>query len=269
MIILDNIQSNIKRYNEDMIYREWIDLRSKHATIQRNSELNIEINNLKLTIPDFQSFIWQYRDIYLDEAFFFTSKNKKPIIIDIGANIGLVSISLAKMYPEAEIISIEADPKIYKYLSTNLKKNNIKNVNAINAAAWIKEAHLNFQSSGADAGHVIDNKNNLSIEIKSIDTLKYLNPYECIDLLKIDIEGAEFKVFPHIKKILYKVQNIILEVHTEKNKKQNISAILRILEENNFQYTIQSIYNQNSPLIMESKSNIFDCQINIFALKKG
>ena len=45
---------------------------------------------------------------------------KKPTILDVGANVGLFSLSYATMFEEAEIYSFEPVPFIFNYLNQNL-----------------------------------------------------------------------------------------------------------------------------------------------------
>ena len=47
----------------------------------------------------------------------------KPVILDIGANIGMFSLSYASIFKDAEIHCFEPVPFIYKYLKQNLKIN--------------------------------------------------------------------------------------------------------------------------------------------------
>ena len=48
-----------------------------------------------------------------------------PIFIDVGANLGLVSISLAKQWPFARILALEPAPATFRYLLWNLKENQV------------------------------------------------------------------------------------------------------------------------------------------------
>lgn len=269
MIILNNFKNQIDKYQNNIIFKEWIDLRSKYENLSRYSEmLGLKINNLLIDMPDFKSFIWQYRDVFINESFSFKNKNDTPVIIDVGANIGLVSLYFAKKLPNAKIVSIEADPNVFSYLKKNIKQNNITNVECINAAAWSSAGVVYFESNSADAGHVVtEKKSNKTTEISSIDIAKVLESYDTVNLFKMDIEGGEFEVFPHIYKYLNKIENIILEVHLDFGNKDSLSSILQILEQNSFSYQIHPIYTTNTPLIDHEKQGAFDAQLNIYAYK--
>jgi FkbM family methyltransferase len=51
--------------------------------------------------------------------------NNNAIIIDMGANIGIYTILLSHIYPNAKIIAIEASPTTFEMLKSNCKLNNL------------------------------------------------------------------------------------------------------------------------------------------------
>ncbi len=69
------------------------------------------------------------------------------------------------------------------------------------------------------------------IEVKAISLREALRQFSEIDLLKVDIEGAEYDVFAHATpEILTKVKNILMEVH-DPNK---IDWFEKVLKQNAF-----------------------------------
>ncbi len=92
---------------------------------------------------------------------------------------------------------------------------------------------------------------------------------EKINMLKIDIEGAEIDVIKDCKESLDKVENIFIEFHSFINKPQELDVILKILSENNFRYFIKQPVDRNIPFIIKTNKNYpeMDLQLNIFAYK--
>ena len=132
-------------------YRTFYLLLIKLGSKQRYSLSHQRVNNLKLLVPDALSFIWQYKEIFVDESYKFESKSEKAVIIDCGANIGLSGLYFYQQYKNAEIHCIEADPEIAKILQSNLNSNGAK-LNVIAKAAWIDDKGVVFDSEGSDSG---------------------------------------------------------------------------------------------------------------------
>jgi len=90
-----------------------------------------------------------------------------------------------------------------------------------------------------------------------------------IDMLKMDIEGAENDVILDCGNSLKIVSNIFIEYHSYTNSQQKLSKLLTVLEQNNFRYFIRNDSSRNMPLINKTnKSNpAMDLQLNIFGYK--
>lgn len=70
----------------------------------------------------------------------FIQLRKGDVFIDVGAHIGKYTILVAKIVgKEGLVIAIEPNPENYETLLENIKLNNLKNVIAVNIAAWNKK----------------------------------------------------------------------------------------------------------------------------------
>lgn len=145
--------------------------------------------------------------------------NFNPInIIDCGANVGYSSLYFANHFPNAKIIAIEPQKNNYKQLQINLR--NYPNVNTINAAIWDKKISLIIKDEDEwSASFEVTEQNtnqqeNLNLEGITIQELMEKNNMPTIDILKIDIEGAEYNLFsnnPHSWLSITKC--LIIELH--------------------------------------------------------
>ena len=226
---------------------------------------NVKFDDLVFDYPDSLSFIWQYKDIMVDKVYKFKSTTDKPVIIDCGANIGMSVIWLKKTYPTANILAFEADNKIFQFLNKNIERNiGFLNVSIFNKAVWINSEGVSFFSEGADAGHIDDSANN---NIPSIRLKDVLSKFEYIDLLKIDIEGAETEVLVDLDDELKKVKNIFVEYHSISNKTQDLSKILSLFEFYGFKYFIKSLSKRNQPFYNKEIKTDKDMQLNIWGYR--
>jgi FkbM family methyltransferase len=229
---------------------------------------DVNVLDYKIDVPDMASFLGQFRELFTDDNYKFTAQSNEPVIYDCGANIGLSCLYFKSLYPKAKIIAFEADKNIADILSMNLKNNNIEDVVVVDSAVWIHDSGIEFSIEGSDSGSIqgLGNKIKIpSVRLKSI--LEKSNSE--IDLLKIDIEGAEYEVIKDCKQSLNNVKNIFIEYHSWNSSPQKLSEILAVLEENNFRYFINTVCGRSQPFINKGEDQNMDLQLNIFGVKRN
>src|SRR5205085_2620863 len=135
----------------------------------------------------------QWDDLFVKQALRFEFSGSVPRIIDCGANIGLSSLYFKRLYPAARITAYEADPEIHGILSENLRRNGAADVESVNAAVWTQNGMINFLCEGADSGTLSELAGALNGTDRSVPSIRLRDVLagETVDLLKIDIEGAE------------------------------------------------------------------------------
>lgn len=135
------------------------------------------------------------------------------VIIDAGAYIGDTSAYFLSRFPEAHVIALEPNPESYDLAIRNLAPYG-ERVKLIQAALWNEVSDLKI--SGEQMGAALANE---GIEIKSVTIPSLMGKFglEFIDVLKLDIEGAEIDVLLNAKQDwLDKVGLIMLETHGKK-----------------------------------------------------
>jgi FkbM family methyltransferase len=125
-------------------------------------------------------------------------------IVDAGAHIGMASILFARKYPEAKIIAIEPEPSNFALLVKNVSP--YRTITPIQAALWREDGEITLGESDAHPKGafqvVVGGKER--VRAITMDTLMHETGIRSIDLLKVDIEGAEKEVFescPWIKNV--------------------------------------------------------------------
>lgn len=230
---------------------------------------NIELFGASFEILDGPSFSFLYQEIFVREIYKFKSNTTTPVIIDLGANIGVSILYFKKAFPNARIIAFEADPTVFEVLKINLRKQGLHDVELVNKAIWKEKTTLNFQPEGADAGRISSGKTGSTFEVETEDINELMGQYETVDFLKIDIEGAEVEVLQRMSDELSKVKRIFIEYHSFGDI-GGLNQILNLLKTHHFRVYIDSPgFMNNSPLFEMKPQNGMDFQLNVFAVNVG
>lgn len=162
--------------------------------------------------------------------------SSKPIIIDIGANIGQFLFATKSFFPNALVYSVEPDPEIFKILKKNSKS--LNNVKLFNFAISDTEGPADFYVSSEFSEWSSLKKSSSSSKKVKVETIlgdKIFSHIKNIDLLKVDVEGTEFKVIKGMKKTLQKSRYLIIEVSLLRNKEDpGSSKLIKFLLDNKF-----------------------------------
>lgn len=272
--LLKNSARPLYKYLTNREERTFNHLYDKYAATPRYKLYkDVSFLNYKCDIPDLLSFIWQFKEIFVDEIYYFeTIDNPTPVIFDCGANIGIGCLYFKKIYPKSKVIAFEADLNIATHLRNNMQKNKIEDVTIVAKAVWTDYKGINFMSDGADGGSILVENQNTSSSSEFIDSIRlkdWLDKEHKIDLLKIDIEGAELQVIEDCRHSLSHINHIFLEFHALSEDVQSLSKILNILEKNNFRYYIENIAKRSKPFVNQGRKQKMDLQLNIFAINRS
>ncbi len=152
------------------------------------------------------------------------------VIIDIGGNIGVVSIYLAKKYPFLKIYAYEPVLENYKNFKKNLKLNNIsENVvklehMAVTCDGRTVSMNINpINSGGGSLSEIIGvgsikQRENTNVSSTTIENIKKQNNIDKIKLLKIDCEGSEYEILENLSSdVLKKIELIRGEFHENRS----------------------------------------------------
>lgn len=249
--------------------REFLRLAFLHGDAPRYKLRNVRFLGYRFQVPDGLSFLWQFKEIFTDEAYKFTTSRAVPVIFDCGANVGTSCLYFKRLYPLSRIRAFEVDPQIAVLLHKNLEENKLTGVTIINKAVWIHEQGIEIGLEGADGASVFSQER--KVRVPSIPLSRELQAEPYIDMLKIDIEGAETAVLEDCKDHLQHIGHIFIEYHAYHNQPQDLDRILHILTQNNFRYFIRDAQDRRSPFVIHQyrNNNGMDLQLNIFAYRNN
>jgi len=218
-----------------------------------------QIGKFRVVYPSERAFYFEYRDIFEKEIYKFKALHEKPRIIDAGGYIGMATLYFKKLYPGTIIKVFEQDPFALSFLKRNIKNNNIKNVSIYNIGLGKnKERASLYLDDGDGASAKIKNeKEQVGIKIEKLSDYISSAP---IDLLKMNIEGAEYEVLQDIESKLGSIDQIIMEYHCFYELPQTLGKILEILNRNSFRYAVSSSVGHlpGNPFVREVKPKLFN-----------
>lgn len=145
---------------------------------------------------------------YWEMNFLLDNLNELSTFIDVGANIGVYTLLAASKIKKGKIFSFEIDPRALKNLYENIRLNDLGNrVEVIEKVVSDKNGYESFVfSKESEVSHILtdekENKNISKIASIKLDDFIDSRKIRFVDFLKIDVEGAEYKVLKGLSKTL-------------------------------------------------------------------
>lgn len=215
---------------------------------------------------DALSFSVSYQEIFLNRAYHFLSDHPAPRILDCGANIGLAGCYWKRVYPGARITAFEPDPLIAAVLRRNLAAWGGADVEVVEAAVSDRAGAAHFVSDHADGGRLAEeDSGDGGLRVSTVDLRSWLD--EPVDMLKMDIEGAETDLLNTCRDRLGSVANLIVEYHDPAHGPQRLDEVLAVLRHAGFRYHTFSKAHPVKPLATPYGPSGTPQYIDIFATR--
>lgn len=147
----------------------------------------------------------------------------RDVIVDAGANEGMFSIMMAKLFPGSKVIAIEPVPNTYSNLCVNLALNLIdpytqvipKQIALSGVNNGLSMLNVSKDYSGGSSSFCTftsSDQYQVTVPTTSLDYLFELFQVEHCKLLKMDTEGAEYDILYNFHQFP-KVEYMAMEVH--------------------------------------------------------
>ncbi|WP_342710762.1 FkbM family methyltransferase [Bradyrhizobium sp. B124] len=174
---------------------------------------------LRLCTSDLLAF----RQIFIDSEYSLKDlPASASTIIDLGANIGLATLYFVARYPRATVLAVEPELENFRLLVRNTQILGTR-VHRCQAAAWTHDGHVCLRTedetnSPLDSWGVqvttTPRPSDKQVPCYRLSTLIEIAGFSHVDILKIDIEGAELELFAQAADdCLARIQAIIIETH--------------------------------------------------------
>lgn len=201
-------------------------------------------NGLTIYADSGANFSTIIREVFLLGDYYFKSSTPAPYIVDCGANIGISSLYFKSLYPQATILAVEPSPKNMSFVKQNIEVNKLSGITLLEAAASDNEGTISFWEHAHKPGGsttmkaVYESKVKESFKeykVPAVKLSKHL-PWK-VDLLKMDVEGAEGSILKELSESgsLSKIDRIIMEYHDNaENTSNNLTDIIKLLKDAKF-----------------------------------
>jgi len=219
---------------------------------------------------DALSFCWQYKAVFIQDRYRFDCERADPRVVDCGANVGLTTLYWTRLFPGAHVVAFEPDPQLFALLSENCARAGAERVELVNAAVWTAIGHLPFRRDGSDGGHLVggggDAGDPALVRVPTVRLRDYLDAP--VEMLKIDIEGAEVDVVLDCADRLHNVRNLLVEYHSFRGRPQRLDRLVQALAAAGFRLHIVPEFTSPRPFIERSLNGEMDLQLDIYGYRE-
>jgi FkbM family methyltransferase len=190
------------------------------------------------------------REIWFEEAYRLPFEGTSGVLLDLGVNIGMTSLWLAKRYSFSQVIAVEPDPNNAALARQNLELNGITG-QVLEAAIGPKEGTARFESSEhSNLGRLSESGSLVSMI--SVDTIIKKFVVERFALIKIDIEGSEQALFDGPTEWLARTDAIVIEFHPN----FDCPRLPRLMSSHGFRFIpAHSLFPDNMPCFTRVEQN--------------
>lgn len=185
-----------------------------------------------------------FREIFVERLYDVAIDSDRPRILDCGSNIGMSVLFFRHRFPNAVITAFEPHPIAFKTLRKNVEHNHLDvtlHQIAVAERSGTVDFYCNDDVSDSLDMSLLPNRTEQSIEVQARCLSDYVD--DEIDLLKLDVEGAEEQVLRELADsgALGRIRSIACEYHHHRPvRSDRLSETLAILETNGFGYQLRA-----------------------------
>jgi FkbM family methyltransferase len=157
---------------------------------------------------------WTFDEVFVAQEYKINIPGFAPKhILDLGANVGYASIYFANTWPNARILALEPEAGNFSLLERNVSK--YSNVQPANGAVWSRPTSVTVANPAGyeNSFQMVEGVGGSAIRAYTISELADTLGGTRIDLLKMDIEGAEAEVLNAARDWIDRIDVMVIELH--------------------------------------------------------
>lgn len=218
------------------------------AAREGTGRLTRNVAGYRVTAHDLPTLRFLFDETFVELQYYFRARTATPLVIDCGSNLGMSVLFFKRLYPGARIIAFEPEPSAFRLLEENLAANRIQGVE-VHAAALGAEAgeatlYLDTGQPGSPLASTVPGRIPAgTARVPQVRLSDYVR--EAVDLLKLDVEGAERAVVEELvtSGAAERVRRMIIEYHHHIDPGEDaLGDFLNLLVRGGFGYQVAAFY---------------------------
>lgn len=210
------------------------------SLIFRKQNLRIHSHKFDVELRKKTKDLETFEEIFITNLYDVSLPFEPKTIVDAGANIGLASVFFHLKYPKAEIVAVEIEKQNMEQIKRNTK--GIENFELQQKGLFNRKAFFKVEDpyNATNSFQIREVASSEPFDIESITLDEIINHknWQTIDILKIDIEGAEKELFEsNYENWLPKTKVIFIETHDRMRPKCSHTVTTTINKYNFMLYT--------------------------------
>lgn len=176
-------------------------------------------NRTKLKIVDLRPGLEMLRDVYFERVYDRRFHlDDTGVVLDLGANIGVFSmVAATSLVPRGRVIAVEANPAVLSVLQENVAANRFENIQVVFGAAAAESGDVTLRLAPHSTGaSIVGSADGLSVTVPAISFSDLVTATESIELVKFDIEGAEWQILYDSDECAWSgIKRVAMEFHLD------------------------------------------------------
>ncbi len=226
----------------------------KKEELQHFQHVNFnKLTNIQAAFEPFTSGFLMLHEQYVQTVYErYYRLNEGVVIVDAGANIGAFSVKAAKVIgDEGKVVAIEPEAGNLAFLRRNIEANDLRNAVIVPKALWSEKGKLNLCLSATSLCHSFYRDSSYGmkeidglqeVQVDTLDNILKTLSIDHIDLLKMDIEGAELEAIKGMTETLRVTRNLAIETCHVVNGKKTSPIVAQFLRDEGFKVRAISDY---------------------------
>jgi FkbM family methyltransferase len=194
-----------------------------------------------------ESLAYLHREIFVGLEYYFRAPREDPFIVDGGSNIGMSVLFFKALYPKARVLAFEPAQRAHDVLVRNVEANELRDVQVHRSALGRQDGEVPFFEDPDDPATFrmstrAERLPGTPQPVRQRRLSQFVD--DEVDLLKLDVEGAEDDVLAELVDAgaISRVRQLVVEYHHQLDPTRDfLGAFLERLRDHDFSYRVSAV----------------------------